>query len=91
MEIPHEKLPPPETIVAATLFLMTRHAKVRCPLVGRVIARQLQFLAEHPAELAPQLRAVCAKLSAQWAGEAMADGVSASQSYVPAATPGFLH
>ncbi|HVY06802.1 MAG TPA: hypothetical protein VHB46_12565 [Burkholderiales bacterium] len=65
------KLPPPETLVAATFFLMTRHATIRCPLVGRVIARQLQFLADHPSEtLTPQLRDVCAKLSVQWTREA---------------------
>jgi hypothetical protein len=57
--------------VAATFFLMTRHAAIRCPLVGRVIAQQLQYLAEHPSDtLTPQLRAVCAKLSAQWAKDA---------------------
>lgn len=61
-------LPPAETLVAATFFLMTRHAAVRCPLVGRVIAQQLRFLAEHPSEtLTPELRAVCAKLAVQWA------------------------
>jgi len=36
-------------------------------LVGRVIAQQLRFLAEHPETLTPELRAVCAKLSVQWA------------------------
>ena len=65
------RMPPAETLVAATFFLMTRHAAVRCPLVGRIIARQLQYLAKHPSEsLTPQLREVCAKLSAQWASDA---------------------
>jgi hypothetical protein len=71
MTLPRAKLPPPETLVAATFFLMTRHASMRCPLVGRVIACQLQYLADHPSDtLTPQLRAVCAKLSEQWAAEA---------------------
>jgi hypothetical protein len=71
MERARNRLPPAETLVAATFFLMTRHAAVRCPLVGRIIARQLQYLAEHPSEtLTPQLRDVCAKLSAQWANDA---------------------
>ena len=67
LEILRNRLPPAETLVAATFFLMTRHAAVRCPLVGRVIAQQLRFLAEHPETLTPELRAVCAKLSVQWA------------------------
>jgi hypothetical protein len=71
MTIARAKFPPPETLVAATFFLMTKHATIRCPLVGRVIARQLQYLADHPSEtLTPQLREVCAKLSLQWASDA---------------------
>ena len=71
MTIARAKLPPPETLVAATFFLMTKHATIRCPLVGRVIARQLQYLADHPSEtLTPQLREVCAKLSLQWTSDA---------------------
>ena len=71
MSIPRAKFPPLETLVAATFFLMTKHATIRCPLVGRVIARQLQYLADHPSEtLTPQLREVCAKLSQQWASDA---------------------
>ncbi len=65
------RLPPAETLVAATFFLMTKHATVRCPLVGRIIARQLQYLAEHPSDnLTPQLREVCARLAAQWENDA---------------------
>lgn len=71
MTIARAKLPPPETLVAATFFLMTKHATIRCPLVGRVIARQLQYLADHPSEtLTPQLREVCAKLALQWTSDA---------------------
>jgi hypothetical protein len=71
VEPARNSLPPAETLVAATFFLMTRHAAIRCPLVGRVIAQQLQYLADHPSDtLTPQLRAVCAKLSAHWASDA---------------------
>jgi len=71
MEPARNRLPPAATLVAATFFLMTKHAAVRCPLVGRIIARQLQYLAEHPSDaLTPQLRDVCAKLSAQWISDA---------------------
>jgi hypothetical protein len=71
MEPAPNRLPPAQTLVAATFFLMTKHAAIRCPLVGRIIARQLKYLAEHPSDtLTPQLRDVCAKLSAQWASDA---------------------
>jgi len=71
MEPARNNLPSAETLVAATFFLMTRHAAIRCPLVSRIIARQLQYLAEYPSDtLTPQLRAVCAKLSAHWANDA---------------------
>jgi len=71
MQSARNRLPPAETLVAATFFLMTKHAAVRCPLVGRIIAQQLQYLAEHPSDtLTPQLRDVCAKLSAQWTRDA---------------------
>lgn len=93
MTMPRKKLPPPETLVAATFFLMTRHATIRCPLVGRVIARQLQLLAKHPSEtLAPHLRAVCAKLSVQWAREAQREAHRhASVSGDEAAGPHSIH
>lgn len=71
MEPAGNGLPPAETLVAATLFLMTKHAAVRCPLVGRIIARQLHYLAEHPSDsLTPGLREVCARLSEQWSTDA---------------------
>lgn len=61
-------LPAPDTLVAATLYLMSRHALTACPLLGSMIARQLEYLARHPSQsVAPQLRAVCEKLSVQWA------------------------
>lgn len=60
-------LPAPETLLASALFLMTNHARTRCPLVTRMIAQQLLHLAHHPSEsVTPQLRAVCEKLAGQW-------------------------
>lgn len=60
-------LPAPETLLASALFLMTNHARTRCPLVTRMIAQQLLHLANHPSDsVTPQLRAVCEKLAGQW-------------------------
>ena len=60
-------LPAPETLLASALYLMTNHARTRCPLVTRLIAQQLLHLANHPSEsVTPQLRAVCEKLAGQW-------------------------
>lgn len=60
-------LPAPETLLASALFLMTNHARTRCPLVTRMIAQQLLHLAHHPSEsITPQLRAVCEKLAGEW-------------------------
>lgn len=67
MKPAHTALPPPETLLASALFLMTNHARTRCPLVTRMIAQQLLHLARHPSEsVTPQLRAVCEKLAGQW-------------------------
>jgi hypothetical protein len=60
-------LPSPETLLASALFLMTNHARTRCPLVTSMIAQQLLHLARHPSQsVTPQLRAVCEKLAGQW-------------------------
>lgn len=60
-------LPAPETLLASAMYLMTNHAKTRCPLVSRMIAQQLLHLARHPSEsVTPQLRRVCEQLAGQW-------------------------
>lgn len=60
-------LPAPDTLVAAALYLMTSHAKGGCPMVGRMVLRQLNYLAQHPsAEVTPMLREVCLKLACEW-------------------------
>lgn len=60
-------LPAPDTLIAAALYLMTSHARTGCPLVSRMIARQLRYLAHHPStSVTLQLRAACAKLAEQW-------------------------
>jgi hypothetical protein len=60
-------LPDPDTLLASALFLMTHHAKTRCPLLTRMIAQQLGHLARHPSRnITPQLRRLCEKLAGQW-------------------------
>lgn len=57
----------PEIIFAATLYLMTQHARSRSPLLARVVARQLGYIAEHPSGEVPDvLRAVCQNLQSRW-------------------------
>ena len=76
MKLPAATLPSPETLLASALFLMTNHAKTRCPLLTRMIAQQLEHLACHPsAAVTPQLRVVCGKLARQW-GDARASGMT---------------
>ncbi|HWA12155.1 MAG TPA: hypothetical protein VHA15_03605 [Burkholderiales bacterium] len=76
MDASSASLPAPETLLASALFLMTYHARTRCPLLTRMIAQQLHHLAHHPsASVPPQLRAVCDKLSQQW-GNARAAGMA---------------
>lgn len=67
--VPELAVPAPETLLASAMYLMTNHAKTRCPLVSRMIAQQLLHLAHHPSEsVTPQLRRVCAQLAGQWQG-----------------------
>lgn len=57
----------PEIIFAATLYLMTQHARSRSPLLARVVARQLGYIVEHPSREVPDLlRTVCRNLQSRW-------------------------
>lgn len=57
----------PEIILAATLYLMTQHARSRSPLLARVVVRQLGYLVEHPSRDVPDLlRSVCQNLQSRW-------------------------
>ena len=65
--VPNLVPPPPETLLASAMYLMTNHAKTRCPLVSRMIVQQLLHLAHHPSDsVTPQLRRVCEQLAGQW-------------------------
>lgn len=38
-----------ERLMAATLFLMTQHARCGCPRLACIVGRHLSLLAKHPA------------------------------------------
>jgi hypothetical protein len=63
----HLGFPEPSVMVAAALLLMTRFVVTGCPLLLRMVARQLEFLAQHPSEdVSPILREMCEKLAEDW-------------------------
>ena len=54
-----------DTIVAALIYLMTHHARSRCPKLALGVARHMQALAAHP-EAATVVRELCAGLQTTW-------------------------
>jgi len=58
---------PPATLYAAALYLATRYAGSGCPSLCRMIARQLEFIAQHPDPAVPEtLREACRRLQTEW-------------------------
>jgi hypothetical protein len=91
MDASAASLPAPEILLASALFLMTNHARTRCPLLTRMIAQQLHHLAHHPSALVtPQLRAVCDRLSQQWSN-ARAAGMAGGGGFAAIDTAALLH
>jgi hypothetical protein len=76
MHAPDPNAGPVDTIVAALIYLMTHHARSRCPRLALGIARHMQALAAHP-EAAAVVRELCAGLQASWV-EAANDAARAS-------------
>lgn len=57
----------PATLLAAALYLMTRHAKNPRPEVCAMVVMQLVRLAEHPDGGLPEhLKRLCGKLAGEW-------------------------
>lgn len=56
----------PETLVAATLYLMTHYARTGCPKLASCVSRHLQCLAVHP-DADPLVRDICAGVQGAWA------------------------
>lgn len=59
--------PEPATLLAAALYLMTRHAKSPRPELCAMVVMQLVRLAEHPdGGLPERLKRLCGKLAGEW-------------------------
>lgn len=56
---------PVDTVIAATLFLMSAYQRTRCPGVAVSIAAHLDCLARHP-DADAAIRKVCAGMREQW-------------------------
>jgi hypothetical protein len=69
------RLPEPDVLLGAALFLMTKHAQSHCPGTCRAIAPQFGWLARHPAPIAAEQRRLYQALSGQWAEMAAARAV----------------
>jgi hypothetical protein len=55
-----------ETLLASTLYLMSRHAATPCPKLARVVDRHLAALAAHPG-CGPLVRETCRRAAGDWA------------------------
>lgn len=59
--------PAPETLYAAALYLATTYAKTGCPMVCRMLVRQMDYILSYPEPLVPPvLRDICCRLRADW-------------------------
>ncbi len=64
---PNCEIPANETLFAAALFRATNYARTGCPLLCRMMLRQLACIQYHPDESVPQsLRDSCRKLREEW-------------------------
>jgi len=55
-----------ETLMAATLYLMSQQRCAQCPELALCVARHLQCMARHP-DAKPVIRNVCLSLYESWA------------------------
>ena len=61
------EIPAHETLFAAALYLATNYARTGCPLLCRMMMRQLACIQHHPDQSVPQsLRETCRKLREEW-------------------------
>jgi hypothetical protein len=69
----YPNLPEPHLLLGAALFLMTKHAQLRCPGICRAIAQHFKWLARHPApKISAEQRRLYRQLAEQWAEMAAA-------------------
>ncbi len=91
MDDPKDGIPGPDTLFAAALYLATSYAKTGCPVVCRMLMRQLACILNHPSEeVSPALREACRKLHADW-GQIATDRAAALHDEAGAADRRRLH
>lgn len=67
MDKPAPELPEAETLFAAAMYLATNYARTGCPLLCRMVVRQLACIEHHPDESVPEsLRETCRRLRREW-------------------------
>jgi len=54
-----------ETLLAATLFLMTHYARTGCPRLAACVSRHVQSLRVHP-DVDPVIREICTSVYDAW-------------------------
>jgi hypothetical protein len=54
-----------DRLMAATIYLMSCHARTRCPRLAYMVERHLELIARNP-ECGEFVRDTCNKLSAAW-------------------------
>ena len=75
-----------DRMLAATLYLMSCHARTRCPRLACMVERHLAMLARHPGTR-PHVADLSCKLANSW--RAIRDHDEATQRALP--QPGVLH
>jgi hypothetical protein len=67
MKNPKSEIPEAGVVFATALYLATNYAKSGCPMLCRMLMRQLACLERHPdPSVSPALRDVCRKLHFEW-------------------------
>lgn len=77
-----------DRLLAATIYLMSVHARRRCPRLAGMVGMHLRLLGRH-AELGPHVRDSCQKLAAAW--EAIRACDERAQAAPPPPPDGTIH
>jgi hypothetical protein len=81
----------PDRILAAAIYLMSCHARTRCPRIACMVERHLALLGKHP-EVGDHVRQTCRQLAAAWRAVGAHDERCLQERASPAPLPpGPLH
>lgn len=58
-------LPEADRLLAAAIYLMTCHARSRCPRLALIVEHHLELLARHP-EAGERVATTCRQLASAW-------------------------